>query len=550
LKLIYSSLNKKNKRLLVGGIVLAVLLLAGIVEQQFFEKNEVIIGERAETRIASFPWHDSLHKVMLVHDPTQAFIVRRELIRKAKSSIDMCTFLWRDDDTGIALMQELITAAQRGVRVRLLGDGIFFLRKPPKIAALAQAHPWLQLRLYNPLDNMVASLGPSGLDDLILDFSDINQRLHMKILTIDGEQSLVGGRNVGNEYFGLGKKRNFIDRDILLKGPAVGDINTAFDLFWDNFRTKKAQQLKDAAASTPDAEWLQQSIQLTFPEKKENSEAWKEVENVSVWYDRPGLVGDEDDYNPRLLADRLTALVGAAMDSVLIETPYLILSERTRALFKELRKQKPKMPIRFHTNSLASTDNWQTYAAFQAQLRSLLEELQLLIYLKKPDSLKDRSGPTGTSTVHSKTVIVDNRKTAIGSFNWDPRSGIWNAEIMVVIDDTSFADALTQYIEPLSSPSASWVVAKLQQPIALAQIDAIGSTINSTISEVVGVNIWPLTNAACFEQTGEKVVSPYDPDFYKNYQSVGSYPEVSIADQKRILVNLLEPIGSSLAPTL
>jgi phosphatidylserine/phosphatidylglycerophosphate/cardiolipin synthase-like enzyme len=279
---------------------------------------------------------------------------------------------------------------------------------------------------------------------------------------------------------------------------------------------------------------------------------WRTVNKVTVWYDQPGLIGDESGYNPELVVDRLAALVGSAQNSVLIETPYLVLDERTRALFHELRSKKPELPIRFLTNSLASTDNWQTYAAFQAQLRSMLEDFRFLLYLKKPHSLVDRSNGPGTiSSLHSKTSIIDERYTSIGSFNWDPRSGIWNAEIMVVIDDEPLASDLTKYLEPLWSPEAAWVVAKRQQPIALEQLDAIGSTIHSTISEIVGINVWPLTNVACFElKEGKQPLSPYHPDFHEHYRSVTAFPGVSIIDQRRILLNLLQPISGPLTPAL
>jgi phosphatidylserine/phosphatidylglycerophosphate/cardiolipin synthase-like enzyme len=461
-------------------------------------------------------------------------------------------FLWREDETGLALMQELIAAAKRGVRVRLLGDGVFFLREPDKVSAMAQSSPNFELRLYNPVNQRVASLDIGILENLILDFTAVNHRLHIKILTVDGEHTLIGGRNIGDKYFGQDPEFNFIDRDILMKGPAVADAENAFELFWQDSRTVTAMKLKDVAASEPNTAWLNQTPQLTITEDKKVDIDWRTVHIVSVWYDRPGLIGDESRYDPELVVDRLVTLVGSAQKSVLIETPYLVLGERTRALFHELRSKKPEMPILFLTNSLASTDNWQTYAAFQSQLRSMLEDFRFLLYLKKPHSMVERSNGPGTiSSLHSKTSIIDERYTSIGSFNWDPRSGIWNAEIMVVIDDASLASDLTKYLEPLWSPKAAWVVAKRQQPIALEQLDAIGSTIHSTISEIVGINVWPLTNVACFElKEGKQPLSPYDPDFHKNYRSVTAFPEVSIIDQKRILLNLLQPISGPLTPAL
>lgn len=541
----------KTRRLLWAGIVLTVLLIVSIVEL-FFKYDAIHVGEKARHLVASYDWHNATHQIKLVEDPTEAFLIRRQMIRNAAKTIDLSIFLWREDETGLALMQELIAAAKRGVRVRLLGDGVFFLREPDKVSAMAQSNPNFELRLYNPVNQRIASLDIGILENLILDFTAVNHRLHIKILTVDGEQTLIGGRNIGDKYFGQDPEFNFIDRDILMKGPAVTDAEDAFDLFWQDSRTVTAMKLKDVAASEPNTAWLNQSPRLTIPEEKEVDFDWRTVDKVSVWYDKPGLIGDESRYDPELVVDRLAALVGSAQSSVLIETPYLVLGERTRALFNELRSKKPELPIRFLTNSLASTDNWQTYAAFQAQLRSMLEDFRFLLYLKKPHSLVDRSNGPGTiSSLHSKTAIIDERYSSIGSFNWDPRSGIWNAEIMVVIDDTSLATDLTKYLEPLWSPEAAWVVAKRRQPIALEQLDAIGSTIHSTIGEIVGINVWPLTNVSCFElKEGKQPLSPYHPDFHENYRSVTAFPGVSIIDQRRILLNLLQPISGPLTPAL
>jgi cardiolipin synthase C len=550
LKLRYASLKNKTKFLLIGGSMLILLVVAGVIKQYFFETNEVSVGKVAAGRVAAYQWHESPHQIRLIHDPFLAFNIRRQLIREATEAIDICTFIWRDDETGLTLLQELSAAAARGVKVRLLGDGIFFMREPAKVAAIAQAHPLLDLRFYNPLDNQVSSLDLSSLESMVFDFSNINQRLHMKILVVDGKEALMGGRNIGNENFGLDRELSFMDRDILVQGEGVGDIGAAFDLFWNDSRTVKAIHLDDVAASTPDVDWLRSPVKVPIPEKR-IEKTWRVVDRVAVWYDKPGNIDDEDEYDSRLLADRLAALVGAAEQSILIETPYLILSERTKSLFEELRRKNPDLPIRFLTNSLASTDTWQAYAAFQSQLRIMLGDLRLHLYLKKPDTLKERAGTvTKVSSLHSKTIIVDRRKSGIGSYNWDPRSGDWNAEIMMVIDDKSFAEELVDYMQPLWSPEVSWVVAELQQPVGLEQVDVIGSAITVAISEIVGINIWPLTNTSCFEYTGDRELSPYHPDFHDHYSPVGSFPEVPVTARKRILTNLLEPFGGTVAPAL
>lgn len=537
-----------RKYILLSYGVAILLVIAAISYFLRDDTNEVLIGERAKSELSSFTWHTSPHDIRLVEDPSDAFLTRRQLIRNASDSIDLCTFIWRDDETGLALMQELLAAAKRGVKVRLLGDGLFFLRNPDKVAAIAYAHKNIALRLYNPVDKQVASLDPGIIENIFFDFFDTNQRLHMKILAIDGKTALIGGRNVGDEYFGQHKEMNFIDRDLVIKGSSVEEIRRIFELFWGDSLAQPAENMTDVKMEKADISWLEKTVHISFPESV-RKQPWQTVKRMSVWHDQPGLIGDKEHYVPKLLADRMVALVGTAEQSVLIETPYLILSDRTKELFRQMRQKKPEIPIRFLTNSLASTDTLEAYSAFQAQLRNMLEDFHLLLHLKKPHSLAEQGGITGTKVpLHAKTVVIDQQQSAIGSYNWDPRAGIWNAEIMVIIDDSALAETLSKHLETIRAPDASWIVAKRQHPVGLEQIDAIGSSIHATISEVIGINVWPLTNSSCFEPKGDKVVSPYHPDFYKYYEPVGSFPEVPMTDQRRILTNLLKPFSGLLSP--
>ena len=150
MKIFRKPVTGKMKRLLWAGIVLTVLLAIAIAEL-FVEYDGIHVGKKARHLVASYDWHNAVHQIKLVEDPTEAFLIRRQMIRNATKSIDLSIFLWREDETGLALMQELIAAAKRGVRVRLLGDGVFFLREPDKVSAMAQSSPHFELRLYNPV---------------------------------------------------------------------------------------------------------------------------------------------------------------------------------------------------------------------------------------------------------------------------------------------------------------------------------------------------------------------------------------------------------------
>ncbi len=532
--------SKKTLRMLICLAVVVAIIAAYIWRQTDYG---FVTGEAAQHRLESYTWYNEPHEIRLVNLPQDAYLTRRQMIQEAETTIDIATFLWRDDVSSRIIFDDLVDACERGVRVRILSDGVFFLREPGRVKAMAQAHENLEIRLYNPLGNQITSIDVKSIDDLGWSLDNANHRFHIKLFTTDGEQTLLGGRNIGDHYFGYADDYNFIDMDVLVKGPSVREADSIFENYWENDQTVNVLDLEDVAAATPDHQSAPEPIPERYT-KGSVGDDWLKVERMTIWADQPETIDNISGYQAGLLADRLATLAVMAEEDLLVATPYLVLSERGHALLDHLRSENEDLQLHFLSNSLASTDNWQTYSSFQAQLQWMLSDYKLLIHLKKPMSLQDwaSAGEQVVSSLHTKAWVVDHRWTAIGSFNWDARSEIFNSEVMAVFDDPGLADVLRQQLAPLHQPENAWVVGQRDLPLGLEQLDSISEFFSELSSELIGVRTWSLQNTACYEFVGEKQLLPFEEGFYKNYKPVGSFPEV---DEDRKKANLYDPHGAA-----
>ena len=542
------SLLSRHKLRLIAGVAVLILVIAAFLNDR--TDYGFVSGEEARQRLDSYKWHEEPQKIRLVGDPHDAYLTRRSWIGEAERKIDLATFLWRDDASSRVLFDDLLEACERGVEVRILADGIFYLRKTARVKAMAQAHENLEIRVFNPLGDRLASLDAQSLDDFGWQLDNANHRFHIKLFTIDDKKTLLGGRNIGDPYFGFADDYNFIDMEVAIQGSVVEQAETIFQEFWDSPLTVPVLELKDVGAATAEPRSGPDPIPERYA-KGPVEEEWREVNRMAIWADSPQTIDDVSGYQPELLADRLAALLGTVEKDLLVSTPYLVFSERSHALLRRLRSEKEGLQVRFLSNSLAASDNWQTYSAFQAQLRSMITEYRLLIHLKKPSSLMEWAGSNkGFACLHAKVWVADDRWSTIGSFNWDPRSEIFNSEVMAVFDDPGLSAELREILEPLQKPDNAWVVAERELPIGLEQIDGLTHLFNDLSSELTGIRTWSLRNTACFEFVGEEVMSPYEEGFHQHYRSVGSFPNTGISEKKRIYSVLMEPLSELLKPAL
>ena len=200
---------------------------------------ETRLGRAVAADVAANPGKTGIHPVFKPHD---AFAARALLAAHAEKSLDVQYYIWHGDQTGYLLFEALLKAAERGVRVRLLLDDINTSGLDPTIAVL-DAHPNIEVRLYNP----VAQRGARALN-FLTDFERVNRRMHNKSFTVDNQVSIVGGRNIGNEYFAAGEGVAFVDLDVIAIGPAVRDVSNQFDLYWNSPSAYPAASLVGAPA--------------------------------------------------------------------------------------------------------------------------------------------------------------------------------------------------------------------------------------------------------------------------------------------------------------
>lgn len=346
------------------------------------------------------------HYALILDDAPDALLVRIHMIRSARRSIDLQTYIFDEDDSAQLVLDELQAAAFRGVRVRLLIDQLSALREVDSLAGLAAMHANFELRVYNPvLDRARLSL-PMYAVAAACCWRQLNRRMHNKLLLVDGEIGITGGRNYQDDYYDWGAGYNFRDRDLLLAGPVAGDMAENFEAFWASPRSVPAEQLGDVARllhaqgvqppphrvyrkpervrallATVDDEAL---IRARFVEPAMPVQGVQFIADLPVKHrlDQPGSADDASRHDTASIG--LRTLIAGARDDVLLQTPYLVLSKPAQHLFRELHRQEDAPRVRISTNSLASTDAFIAYAISHKYKRRYLRDFGFEIHEFKP----------------------------------------------------------------------------------------------------------------------------------------------------------------------
>jgi putative cardiolipin synthase len=385
----------------------------------------------------------------------------------AERSLDAQYYLWHGDQTGYLLYEAAWRAAGRGVRVRLLLDDNGTGGLDGTLAAL-DAHPNVEVRLYNPLANR-------GLRALnyVADFSRVNRRMHNKSFTVDGQATIVGGRNVGNEYFSAGSGLWFQDLDVIAVGPVVRDVSAAFDLYWNSASAYPVELLLEHAPA--DAARLQERFAAVRadPVSVAYAAAVRETPLVQrllagdlplewatarVFYDDPAKTLDASGRTDLLLLSPLLQAMGPPETSVDLVSPYFVPAEHGTATFVALAGRGVK--VRVLVNSLATTDVSAVHAGYRKRREELLEA-GVVLYEMKPREQGGaerekaaKSGASSAGSLHAKTFAIDGRRIFVGSFNFDPRSARLNTEMGLLIESPALAGRLTQIFNEDAPASA------------------------------------------------------------------------------------------------
>lgn len=409
------------------------------------------------------------HSVMLLDAGLDSLLSRVHLIATAKKTIDLQTFHFEEDDSGRLVLDALMDAARRGVKVRLLMDQLSGLDEARIWSHLAGYHKNFELRMYNPLFRK-AQFGPLEFTAaLVFQFGTLNRRMHNKAMVVDGTVGIVGGRNIQDEYFDWHPSYDYRDRDILVAGPAAVAMTANFDAFWDDERTLEPAELSDVAAllireKGPVA-------QLEMPPRSARVEAMARVaaDPAAVYarlapyrvdVGRVDYIGDLPSKHDAAAArygeasQQMRDIVASAQEELLLQTPYLVMSRPARQLFREMQARADPPRIRVSTNSLAATDAFPAYAMSHKYKRLYLRELGFEIHEYKPFPDDAPIDPDATGAMGAEVATAATARAGLPVVPWPaPDGGVIavppaGAAIAPARAPIAFADAVTSSPAP------------------------------------------------------------------------------------------------------
>jgi len=410
----------------------------------------------------------ALSGFLLLDDPRDAFRIRYGAAALATRTLDLQYYLWKGDVTGRLLLWRALQAADRGVRVRILIDDIYHTGRDDTYALIA-AHPNIDLRVFNPMGNRSAGRHLN----YVLNRRQLNHRMHNKIFLVDNAVAVLGGRNIGDDYFGIDPKLNFHDLDVLAVGPIAAEAGAAFDLYWNSPTAVPIEQLNGYAVDASDLATFQNT--LTDQLRSEIG---------AIPYEVPGSAAEIDATlerlashltwaHARIVVDPLERFAGeesafnalgreiaaAADEMVTIQTAYLIPQEQAIAGMGELVDRGVR--VRVMTNSLMSNNHVSVHAHYRKYRKAILEAGVELYELRADAALlehykeEDPRLSASHSGLHTKAFVVDDDLAVIGSYNMDPRSNLWNSEIALVVYGEEFGrKVLTEMNEEFQSDNA------------------------------------------------------------------------------------------------
>jgi len=414
---------------------------------------ETRLGSALQPRLASGPNSG----IALIMTGSDALDARTALADLADRSLDAQYYVWRDDDSGQKLFERLWAAAERRVRVRLLLDDNGTLGLDQTLVAL-DAHRNIEVRLFNPFAYRRFRL------DYIFDFGRVQRRMQNKSFTADNQATIVGGRNVGNEYFDPTSNLSFSDLDVLAVGPVVRAVSRSFDEYWNSEFTYPVSTLlghqavhggqsfgEHIPASSAPASCNDISVPRTSSFVEDllagrRSFEWVPAQLVA---DAPSKIVDPTDVS-ELVLSHIIRSIGVAARQLDLISPYFVPTAAGADALADLAARG--VHVRILTNSLAATDVALVYAAYAQYRPELLRagvdlfELKPTGHIFRPFGKRRLIGSSST-TLHAKVFVVDRARVYVGSFNFDPRSAGLNTEMGLVFDSPALAQRIVDELD-------------------------------------------------------------------------------------------------------
>lgn len=396
----------------------------------------------------------------LLDNGLDALAARLQLIEEAEISLDIQSFEFRDQASTWLVMLQLLDAADRGVRVRLLVDDWGMMMDDDRLTALAE-HPRLEIRLFNPF----AARNVRAVD-YIGHFSQIHRRMHNKLFIADNQVTILGGRNKGDAYFGGTQGWHYMDLDMLALGPLSEEASASFDLYWNH---QLAVPISDIARRTSDGELANARARLSaelanYPLAYErlslgNGRIMEELSDgiLPLIWARYTFMADHPDKILTPPEDASTHMVTQLYEhmepvtsDVLIVSPYMVPPETGMAQIQAWRDDDIR--VRLFTNSLAANDQpivHSGYAGYRTPLLDMGAELWEIQPQPQSERLMEQWNWVDDSslTLHAKIMVFDDDRVFIGSPNFDPRSYNLNTEVAVLIESEALAEQSLDWFE-------------------------------------------------------------------------------------------------------
>jgi putative cardiolipin synthase len=405
------------------------------------------------------------------------FLARVQMIDAAERTLDLQYFIFRADETGKLLAAAVLRAADRGVRVRLLLDDGETVAGDEQMAAL-DAHPQVQVRVFNPFAYRGSSMFLRALE-FTFNSSRLDYRMHNKLMVVDNSISLVGGRNVGDQYFQIDPESQFADDDVFAAGPVVKQLSATFDEFWNCALAIPARGLtkgktSDAALAKFRESLAEQRAQIKaggmdYASRISSGEPFASILSGKlplIWaraqlvYDSPDKKSvDKGEIIGKLMHKPVAAAVAAVQSELLMITPYLIPGDEGMQLFADLRKRN--VTVRVLTSSLESSTVLLAQSGYMRYRVPLLEmgvglyEVRSLLGNSRGSGQTAHISRFGNYSLHAKLFVLDRQRLFVGSMNFDQRSMHLNTEIGLIIDSPELAQqAATRFAAMVSPPNS------------------------------------------------------------------------------------------------
>jgi len=415
----------------------------------FTDTGDTRLGVTSKRLSAAHPGESAF---LLQSDGIDALATRIHLSERAERSIDAQYYLISNDVTSALFLGALLSAADRGVRVRLLLDDVLTSGTDRGLSAL-DAHPNVEVRLFNPFVHRKWRIV-----DGLTGFRRVNRRMHNKSFTVDNQITIVGGRNIGAEYFSAREDMNFGDLDVVGFGPVVQDVSQMFDRYWNDELAVPASAVIDPPED-PEAEleWAHERIAMAKEEVRSTPYAEALTRNVEEvialnesdfsWAPWELVYDDPEKARTDVLADEaasirtpLIASLQTAREELIIVSPYFVPNQKMLKGFQDFIDRGIRITV--VTNSLAATNHPMVHSGYAPSRKRLLE-MGVTLWEVKPDHVvsgtQESEVHDAIGALHTKGFIVDRKELFVGSFNWDPRSAYINTELGVIIKSPEIA---------------------------------------------------------------------------------------------------------------